>query len=189
MIDHFGPAIKELRNNETFLRECNDVLLSFIEKARLLAQATDITASLTSVITDRVTVNFDTRQVEDMFEEEINKLMMKISETERSQMEKKVELSMLEEENSALCLRHERNLEELQSKDRELTELDIKEAELEYRIGISNAMVVERIRYLEEEIAECQAQLRESEMAFDRMEEEKVNDNYGAPDVERIVEM
>ena len=50
-------------------------------------------------------------------------------------------------------------------------------------------MVVERIRYLEEEIAECQAQLRESEMAFDRMEEEKVNDNYGAPDVERIVEM
>ena len=189
MIDHFGPAIKELRNNETFLRECNDVLLSFIEKARLLAQATDITASLPTVITDRVTVNFDTRQVEDMFEEEINKLMMKISETERSQMEKKVELSMLEEENSALCLRHERNLEELQSKDRELTELDIKEAELEYRIGISNAMVVERIRYLEEEIAECQAQLRESEMAFDRMEEEKVNENYGAPDVERIVEM
>ena len=114
---------------------------------------------------------------------------MKIHETELSHREKIVELKLLEEENIGLGHSHERNLADLQEKERELGELDMREAELEFRIGINNAMVVERIRYLEEEIAECQAQLRESEMAFDRMEEEKVNDNYGAPDVERIVEM
>ena len=103
--------------------------------------------------------------------------------------EKMVELKMLEEENSMLSLTHEKNREELQARERELTELDLMEAELEYKIGISNALVVERIRYLEEEIANCQTQIRDSEMAFERMEEATVNDNFAAPDVDKIVEM
>ena len=171
------------------LRECNDVLLSFIDKARVLAQATDITASIPSVLTDKVSVSFNMAQVEELFEEEINKLKMKLQETELSQREKIVELKLLEEENAGLGLSHERNLEELQAQERELAELDMREAELEYRIGISNAMVVERIKYLEGEIAECQAQIRDSQMAFERMEEASVNENCGAPDVETIVEL
>ena len=170
-------------------RECNDVLLSFIDKARILAQAEDVRASIPNLLTDKVTVSFNMDQVEKMFEEEINKMKMKIAETEMSQKEKLVELKMLEEENTVLSLNHERNMEELQVKDRELMELNAMEAELEYRIGISNAMVLERIRYLEAEIAECQAQLRESQTAFERMEEAAVNNNCGAPDVDTIVSL
>ena len=171
------------------LRECNDVLLSFIEKARILAQATDITATIPSVLTDKVQVSFNIAQVEELFEEEINKLKMKIHETELSHRDKIVELKLLEEENIGLGLSHERNLAELQGKERELADLDMREAELEFRIGISNAMVVERIKYLEGEIAECQAQIRDSQMVFERMEEANVNENCGAPDVQTIVEL
>lgn len=171
------------------LRECNDVLLSFIEKARVLAQATDITATIPSVLTDKVQVSFNMAQVEELFEEEINKLKMKIHETELSHRDKIVELKLLEEENIGLGHSHERNLADLQGKERELADLDMREAELEFRIGISNAMVVERIKYLEGEIAECQAQIRDSQMAFERMEEATVNENCGAPDVETIVEL
>ena len=98
-------------------------------------------------------------------------------------------LKLLEEENIGLGHSHERNLADLQEKERELGELDMREAELEFRIGISNAMVVERIKYLEGEIAECQAQIRDSQTAFERMEEATVNENCGAPDVETILEL
>ena len=171
------------------LRECNDVLLSFIDKARVLAQATDITASIPSVLTDKVSVSFNMAQVEELFEEEINKLKMKLQETELSQREKIVELKLLEEQNIGLGLSHERNLADLQVQERDLAELEMREAELEYRIGVNNAMVVERIKYLEGEIAECQAQIRDSQMAFERMEEASVNENCTAPDVETILEL
>ena len=60
------------------LRECNNLLVSFIERARVLAEAGEVTASLPSSLAQRTQVQLDTQQLGLVLAEEVARLRARL---------------------------------------------------------------------------------------------------------------
>ena len=60
------------------LRECNNLLVSFIERARVLAEAGEVTASLPSSLAQRTQAQLDTQQLGLVLAEEVARLRARL---------------------------------------------------------------------------------------------------------------
>ena len=117
------------------LRQCNDTLVSFIERARVLAQASDIRDCLPDKLTERTSVSLESGVLEQMFEEEIRKLQEKLADTEQKRRSRTSELRLLEEENNMLKMNCERGVSELSMMETQIaeTELSVQNSVMEVR--------------------------------------------------------
>ena len=61
------------------LRECNNLLVSFIERARVLAEAGEVTASLPSSLAQRTRAQLDTAQLGLVLAEEVARLRARLA--------------------------------------------------------------------------------------------------------------
>ena len=61
------------------LRECNNLLVSFIERARVLAEAGEVTASLPSSLAQRTQAQLDTQQLGLVLAEEVARLRARLA--------------------------------------------------------------------------------------------------------------
>ena len=117
------------------LRQCNDTLVSFIERARVLAQASDIRDCLPDKLTETTSVSLESGVLEQMFEEEIRKLQEKLADTEQKRRSRTSELRLLEEENNMLKMNCERGVSELSMMETQIaeTELSVQNSVMEVR--------------------------------------------------------
>ena len=61
------------------LRECNNLLVSFIERARVLAEAGEVTASLPGSLAQRTQAQLDTQQLGLVLAEEVARLRARLA--------------------------------------------------------------------------------------------------------------
>lgn len=168
-------------SGELILKDCNNTLLTFIDKARILAEASEIRASLPASLKEKISIEVN---VNDAFEEEIKKLKLKIEESKKCKRGRAQELDMLKEENAGIIQRHQQNQRSLQEVEKELFGLEMAESELEAKIGSANMILKERIMQLEAEIVQFQAKLKEVSANFGEICETKVAENFGSPEEE-----
>eukprot|EP00092_Neocalanus_flemingeri_P015332 GFUD01016584.1.p1 GENE.GFUD01016584.1~~GFUD01016584.1.p1 ORF type:complete len:510 (+),score=191.20 GFUD01016584.1:123-1652(+) len=166
---------------ELILKDCNNTLLTFIDKARILAEAKEVKTSLPNSLKEKISIEMD---VTNAFVDEIAKLKMKIDETKKSNQARSHDLGKLKEENVEISKRHQQNQRALQERETELHSLETEELELETKIGSANMRLKERILQLEAEIVKFQATLKEVSASFGGIEESKVADNFASPEEE-----
>jgi len=160
---------------EMVLKDCNNHLLTFIDKARILAEAKEIKSSLPTSLKEKISVQVD---VTNAFEDEISKLKMKIEETNKCKKSYVLNLGQLKEENVEITQRHQQSQLALQEREAELHELEKEEMEMEAKIGITNMWLKERLMQLEAEILKFQAKIKEAAANFGGVEESKVTKNF-----------
>ena len=121
------------------LKSCNNKLVSFIEKARVLAEALDVKSSLPDHLSEKTTVDVQVEEIQALFREEIETLAERIRETRKTYKSRAAFRSELETENrrvrgeieaSLLEVRREQN--KLNTMDLALTELSSKTFNLDY---------------------------------------------------------
>jgi len=166
---------------EMILKDCNNHLLTFIDKARILAEAKEIKTSLPTSLKEKISIQVDVKVA---FDDEIAKLKMKIEESKNCQRVRLHELGKLKEENAGIILKQQQTQRALQEREKELHELETEEMQLEAKIGTTNMRLQERITQIEAEIVTFQAKLKEVSAAFGGIEELKVPDNFASPEEE-----
>jgi len=169
------------QSGEQILKECNNTLVTFIDKARILAEAREVRAALPATLKERISIEVN---VGDAFDDEIRKLKMKIEESRKIKETRVSELAQVKEENAELIKKHEENKAALQEVERELFRLETAESELEAKIGSTNIRLQEKIRQLEAEIISLEAKAKESAAAVSEIEESKVENNFSNPEDE-----
>jgi len=169
------------QSGELILKDCNNTLLTFIDKARILAEAREIRASLPASLKEKISIEVNAK---DAFDDEIRKLKMKIEESRKTQRARAQELDMVKDENAEITKRHQHHQRSLQEVEKELFRLESAESELEAKIGSTNMRLKERITQLEAEIVQFQAKAKEVAAAFGGIEEAKVANNFSNPEEE-----
>ena len=106
------------------LRQHNDSLVSFIERARVLAEAEQVRSMLPGSLIERTSVSVNNVMLEKMFAEEIAKLQTKMADTEQRRRVRLSELRLLEDENNMLRLDWERGMSELTMMETQLMETE-----------------------------------------------------------------
>ena len=107
------------------LRSCNNKLVSFIEKARVLAEALDIKSSLPGHLAEKTTVEVQVEEMEALFRQEIEALSERVRDTRKTHKSRAAFRSELETENRRVRAEIEANLQQLRSDQNKLNTLDL----------------------------------------------------------------
>ena len=120
----------DINNIARDLKSCNNKLVSFIEKARVLAEALDVKTSLPDHLSEKTTVDVQVEEMQALFREEIEALTERIRETRKTYKSRAAYRSELEAENKRVRGELEVNLHQLRSDQGKLNSLDLGLAEL-----------------------------------------------------------
>jgi len=170
------------RAGDLVLKECNNSLVAFIDKARVLAEANELQVSLPNKLSEKVSVQVN---VTTEFEDEIEKLKKKLEQSRTLALMRSKELESHKKENTELVQQHQENQRLLSMVQKELFSLEAAEQELEMKIGNMNMRLQERITELELEIKAVEDNVRQAAANFPELEETKDN-QYFAPQEEEL---
>ena len=112
------------------LKSCNNKLISFIEKARVLAEALDVKSSLPDHLSEKTTVDVQVEEIQALFREEIESLAERIRETRKTYKSRAAFRSELETENRRVRGEIEANLLEVRREQNKLNTMDLALTEL-----------------------------------------------------------
>jgi len=137
--------------NSWDLKTCNNHLVAFIDRARVLAEAYEIKGSLPSTLTERTSLM--PPDASRLFDEEILRLKREISRGKSKLIEKRATRDSLKSENDHLITTYEKNQYTLKERQSTLYGLEVREAELSGKvIGLDH--LKEQIRILEMRITQ-----------------------------------
>jgi len=137
--------------NSWDLKTCNNHLVAFIDRARVLAEAYEIKGSLPSTLTERTSLM--PPDASRIFDEEILRLKREISKGKSKLVEKRANRDSLKSENDHLIATYEKNQYTLKERQSTLYGLEVREAELSGKvIGLDH--LKEQIRILEMRITQ-----------------------------------
>ena len=112
------------------LKSCNNKLVSFIEKARVLAEALDVKTSLPGHLAEKTTVEVQVEEMQALFRQEIQALTERIRDTRQTHKSRAAYRSELEGENKRARAQIEANLGQLRADQNNLNNLDLALTEL-----------------------------------------------------------
>ena len=119
-----------MTNTRRDLKSCNNKLVSFIEKARVLAEALDVKSSLPGHLSEKTTVDVQVEEIQALFRQELEALSERIRDTRKTYKSRTAYRSELEAENKRARVEMEANLQQARSDQNKLNKLDLALTEL-----------------------------------------------------------
>jgi len=145
------------------LKTCNNHLVAFIDRARVLAEAYEIKGSLPSTLKERTSML--PPDASRLFDEEILRLKMEISKGRSTLTEKRRDRDSLKSEYSHLNASYEKNQYTLRERQSTLYGLEVRESELSAKvIGLEH--LKEQIRILEMRITQERQKIEKSRTSW-----------------------
>jgi len=141
------------------LKNCNNHLVAFIERARVLAEAYDLKSNMPTSLTN--TVSVVPPDVREMFRAEIMKYKSKINAVRAEKARLDLERNNLRMENQHLKSERKTKIEVLASRRQEHYQLEVEYNDLAAK-NISLNYLQERIQWIEEQIRIAQEKKRQS---------------------------